>query len=253
MQRRRGFTLIELLVVIAIIAILAAILFPVFARAREMGRRTSCISNLRQMGTATFLYMQDYDEKYPHWDGPWSFLIMPYVKNEQIFRCPSDGVTTAGTYTNPVTKRVEPNPIRSYTMNGDWYSPDQRGLSNQVSKWNSYAGGYTAASVEQPADTIMYCDRWASSNRLYTTGVSVTATACHLLPAGSVAGAHQGFNNHMDATNFGMADGHTKWLRWTSANQWRRVKMAGGDVPDTGYAQTDGNATASRCTSPSVR
>ena len=65
MARRSGFTLIELLVVIAIIAILAAILFPVFARARESARRTSCISNLKQLALGTMMYAQDYDETYP--------------------------------------------------------------------------------------------------------------------------------------------------------------------------------------------
>jgi prepilin-type N-terminal cleavage/methylation domain-containing protein/prepilin-type processing-associated H-X9-DG protein len=99
---RRGFTLIELLVVIAIIAILAAILFPVFSRARENGRRASCMSNLKQQGLGVMQYTQDYDEKYPmaYWymnDASggggyvqWSRMIQPYVKSDQLFVCPSD-------------------------------------------------------------------------------------------------------------------------------------------------------------------
>ena len=92
---RKGFTLIELLVVIAIIAILAAILFPVFARAREQARKTSCLSNLKQIGLACHMYAQDYDELFPvdnHICNPHLRLlneIMPYVKNYQIFYCPS--------------------------------------------------------------------------------------------------------------------------------------------------------------------
>jgi prepilin-type N-terminal cleavage/methylation domain-containing protein/prepilin-type processing-associated H-X9-DG protein len=94
--RRRAFTLIELLVVIAIIAILAAILFPVFAQAREAGRATACRSNLRQIGAALAMYAQDYDGAYPagsNWQGgdayyPWATLLLPYTRNEQIFRCP---------------------------------------------------------------------------------------------------------------------------------------------------------------------
>ncbi len=109
-NRKQGFTLIELLVVIAIIAILAAILFPVFAKAREQARKTSCTSNLKQLGTAFLMYCQDYDERLPgvrFGDGPgqsWPWVVypgsadwtgvffqgvQPYIKNTQIFQCPS--------------------------------------------------------------------------------------------------------------------------------------------------------------------
>jgi prepilin-type N-terminal cleavage/methylation domain-containing protein/prepilin-type processing-associated H-X9-DG protein len=95
---RRGFTLIELLVVIAIIAILAAILFPVFARAREKARQTSCLSNVKQLTLGIMMYCQDYDEMIPKettWDpdGPLQYhipdLLNPYVKNAQLWTCPS--------------------------------------------------------------------------------------------------------------------------------------------------------------------
>jgi len=97
-DRHHGFTLIELLVVIAIIAILASILFPVFARAREKAREASCISNEKQIGTALMMYASDYDEELPlaasaTADGPpgtLNTIIEPYVKNSQIWRCPSD-------------------------------------------------------------------------------------------------------------------------------------------------------------------
>ncbi len=107
-RSRHGFTLIELLVVIAIIAILAAILFPVFAHAREKARQTACLSNTKQIGTAIMMYVQDYDETYSpgyYYNDPtavgnldatgihnWSGLIQPYVKNRGIFVCPSDKV-----------------------------------------------------------------------------------------------------------------------------------------------------------------
>lgn len=97
-RNRDGFTLIELLVVIAIIAILAAILFPVFAQAREKARQASCTSNLKQLGMAIIMYKQDYDERYPFggwwpavgeatWD--WQNSVAPYIKNKGVYRCPS--------------------------------------------------------------------------------------------------------------------------------------------------------------------
>jgi prepilin-type N-terminal cleavage/methylation domain-containing protein/prepilin-type processing-associated H-X9-DG protein len=96
-RSRSGFTLIELLVVIAIIAILAAILFPVFAQAREKARQSSCQSNLKQYALATLMYVQDYDEQFPmaSYLGPncvatFYWAVNPYVKNQNITRCPSD-------------------------------------------------------------------------------------------------------------------------------------------------------------------
>jgi len=101
-RNRSGFTLIELLVVIAIIAILAAILFPVFAQAREKARQTSCLSNEKQLALGMLQYAQDYDETYPigftsdnpaGWGLPqdsWPAKIQPYLKNFQVFACPSD-------------------------------------------------------------------------------------------------------------------------------------------------------------------
>jgi len=106
--RQGAFTLIELLVVIAIIAILAAILFPVFARARENARRTSCQSNLKQLGLGIIQYAQDYDERLPgmnssgnnrwgvNWAGVgWAGQIFPYVKSGQVYKCPSDTISPA--------------------------------------------------------------------------------------------------------------------------------------------------------------
>ena len=107
---RRAFTLIELLVVIAIIAILAAILFPVFAKAREKARMSTCQSNLKQLATATMQYVQDYDEKYPAgWTGGGSMgnmnngltaqsQVQTYLKNYQVYKCPSDTTPEANSY-----------------------------------------------------------------------------------------------------------------------------------------------------------
>src|SRR5207247_104983 len=125
-RNSRGFTLIELLVVIAIIAILAAILFPVFAQAREKARATTCLNNMKQLATGLMMYSQDYDETMPAWPfaspglfddprfkapGNWSYAVwvdalQPYVKNTGVFQCPS-GPTTF--LRGPSTNRVNVN------------------------------------------------------------------------------------------------------------------------------------------------
>jgi prepilin-type N-terminal cleavage/methylation domain-containing protein/prepilin-type processing-associated H-X9-DG protein len=130
-RRRHGFTLIELLVVIAIIAILAAILFPVFSRAREKARQTSCLSNLKQLGLGLIMYTQDYDETYP----PFAYetnppdimsavtafdMVNPYIRNAQILLCPDDKVgrvIRSGTSTPPPLLPSPPAPKCSYGAN----------------------------------------------------------------------------------------------------------------------------------------
>src|SRR5438552_262385 len=102
MRHRSAFTLIELLVVIAIIAILAAILFPVFAQAREKARQATCLSNCKQLGTAVMMYTQDYDETLPQgYNGPsknsWGKVTVPYVRNMAIFTCLSAPQVKAST------------------------------------------------------------------------------------------------------------------------------------------------------------
>jgi len=179
MRKRRGFTLIELLVVIAIIAILAAILFPVFAQARDRARLTTCISNMRQMGSAFMMYAQDYDETFPyirfHGNGAtkglftitWKNAIRPYVRTLDVFACPSNPFSRTvagmpGTAGNTVPGmnsegwEVEPEqrmPI-SYSMNScasTWYPAD--------TKEGQTSGALRIAQLPRPADTILVAEQ----------------------------------------------------------------------------------------------
>ena len=158
-MRRQGFTLIELLVVIAIIAILAAILFPVFARAREKARQASCQSNLKQIGLAIQMYIQDYDDTVlpARLDGgpeqmDWTQMVFPYINNDQIFICPSDS-----------------DPVPSVGTGG--YDKSY-GLNCEIHTYNEGTGGYdgfagnpldiwppaTMSEIEEPAQLISAID-----------------------------------------------------------------------------------------------
>lgn len=138
--KSRGFTLIELLVVIAIIAILAAILFPVFARAREAARASSCRSNLKQLSTSMMMYAQDFDETMGHtWiDNPgntsWKYYLQPYIKNQGVYICPSAPTKFAA---------------NSYGSNYGFY---------QALGWRALA------NIAVPSDTVLFADS-ATTNR----------------------------------------------------------------------------------------
>jgi prepilin-type N-terminal cleavage/methylation domain-containing protein/prepilin-type processing-associated H-X9-DG protein len=147
LDKRRGFTLIELLVVIAIIAILAAILFPVFASAREKARQTTCLSNQKQLGLAFAQYTSDFDECFPprcYLQAPytnWPDIIMSYVKSTAVFRCPDDVNTGTAGYglTYPV----------SYAYSIDISSP------------NGYGNVGNLAKMDSPASTLFMADAGA--------------------------------------------------------------------------------------------
>lgn len=216
-KKTHGFTLIELLVVIAIIAILAAILFPVFARARENARRSSCASNLKQMGLGVMQYTQDYDEKYPFMnsgqnsnqvgtitpgypfaaddaaENPWK-AIYPYVKSWQLYRCPS---STERSDTDPGT-----NVGTSYTLNGIVFNRTGRSI----------------ASIPEVSSIIVGQDyRWARwvgiMTPLYTS--SGYLYAMYNSDYGSL---------HFDGGNFMFADGHVKYRR-VDTIAWKEFGM----------------------------
>jgi prepilin-type N-terminal cleavage/methylation domain-containing protein/prepilin-type processing-associated H-X9-DG protein len=183
-MRGRGFTLIELLVVIAIIAILAAILFPVFAKAREKARQTSCLNNVKQLALGILQYSQDFDENFPYYCGfdnavfpngqvganYWPNRIYPYVKNVQVFNCPSA----------PTQWKGEPN--GSQVMIGV--------------NLNICNLGVTQSQIVYPAQTALLGDTQGTSYVFFNTYQSGRG----LTP------------RHNGGANMGFTDGHAKWM-----------------------------------------
>ena len=205
---KRGFTLIELLVVIAIIAILAAILFPVFGRARENARRSSCQSNLKQIGLGFAQYTQDYDERLPNsQDGggtptaapnaSWNYFnsgkfdmslgsIYPYVKSTQIFSCPSD---TAGQANN-----------NSYAGNACAFSQTATTIAPYTANFRT---GLALAQFEDTSKWMLLAEEGSP-----TVNSSTTDDGYLTMGAGNDFSAR-----HLDGSNLAFMDGHVKWYR----------------------------------------
>jgi prepilin-type N-terminal cleavage/methylation domain-containing protein/prepilin-type processing-associated H-X9-DG protein len=235
-SRREGFTLIELLVVIAIIAILAAILFPVFAQARAKARQATCTSNLKQLGTGLLMYAQDYDETFPHvpsnnasvntgvdWGAnTWVYndiyvILQPYVKNFKVFYCPD-------------RRRMVPDAFfQSNAKNEVWgygyhWSSGYGAEGNKNSLWNrgdgcvgprktvggaTFLPGNPISVVAQPATFPIMGDT-ADTPR------QTLHTACYDIREKPFSGWNTDLPNggrHQNGNNFVFADGHVKWYR----------------------------------------
>jgi prepilin-type N-terminal cleavage/methylation domain-containing protein len=195
MRQRGGFTLIELLVVIAIIAILAAILFPVFAQAREKARQSGCLSNEKQLGMSWLMYAQDYDEvlvpvgdsKDKH--GPsWATRLLPYVKNLPVYACPSASKGRVGVRCN-------------YCYNA-WLGADDSYYHTPPLQ------PIPLADIPQPAVTLVFWDEpddWAKTGEeMYNTIESANFNR----------GVYVN-RRHSQGDNLVLADGHAKWLNTT--------------------------------------
>ncbi len=192
-MNRRGFTLIELLVVIAIIAILAAILFPVFARAREKARQTSCLSNVKQIMLSIMMYAQDYDEtlipaSQLRFTGDWYRALEPYVKNIQVWSCPSNPVNVTATYSQFLGYGW------NYAEFGYRYIEGEEDMA--AGRVPPRYGWCTAlGDIEYPAETILIGDN------------TDTQTYCRYLYRRSTSSP----SRHNGGGNMGLCDGHAKW------------------------------------------
>lgn len=277
---RRAFTLIELLVVIAIISILAAVLFPVFASARERARQSACLTNMKQIGTALLQYVGDYDETLPGASMnvptaslstttdariPIDMQLMPYVKSNNIWTCPSDSAyrcpATNTTYYHWYDKSYKALAIyRSYGYLADIddaaASPDP---NTGMSTYDSSGGGrgYQLNQLDQPSDTISLAELYVADAASTTDDTNAssyvgatsgsTMTGCDVwklpgrklqvdpLPTACTSGpdfrTYASAAGHFAGGTYIFADCHAKWLPWSMATAndyylFKRVKPA---------------------------
>jgi prepilin-type N-terminal cleavage/methylation domain-containing protein/prepilin-type processing-associated H-X9-DG protein len=209
-MKPKGFTLIELLVVIAIIAILAAILLPVFATARERARTASCENNLKQIMTAALAYEQDYDEHMPflYWNGnnpeglAWPDSLYSYIKSQQVWFCPD----TQGTLDNTGNWNNGNNAVSSGGLLANFIArPSDYAYNENAGDGSNNTTGQNISACGHPATTFLIMDK----------GNAMTFTAWYDWPgrAQTMPGGNPGTHNSQTGKNVGFMDGHVKFMR----------------------------------------
>jgi prepilin-type N-terminal cleavage/methylation domain-containing protein/prepilin-type processing-associated H-X9-DG protein len=240
-EKRKGFTLIELLVVIAIIAILAAILFPVFSRAREAARKSACLSNTKQLGQALAMYVQDWDECLPTMETPcgagkngqftgldWYEQLMPYVKNTGIFSCPSAQQTSTWKANCYPGLHNQPNFICHYGYNVGIQEAPFAGIWWGQTWRTAY---YRLPAISRPSETVVIADsfvtrivnNWGDANYAinvqiafanWPPGSSFDGVQCGCPPTVvDLETAKRKWSRHTEGANIVFADGHAKWYK----------------------------------------